>query len=96
MFGNRERAKKAIAKRLPVPHDEFFELCAISTTGELSEGERERLREHLAGCSKCRQALADFEVAASIGAPLVASEIAASKRSAKDFLLDEARDCPPP
>jgi len=59
------------------PHEEFLELCAISTTGELTEGEQRRLREHLAACSECRQALREFEAAADVGAPLLSAELAA-------------------
>jgi len=32
------------------PHGEFLELCAVSTSGELTEGEYKRLRQHLAVC----------------------------------------------
>lgn len=95
MFGDREPTKKRTVKRSSAPHDDFLELCAISTAGELSKEERQRLHEHLAGCSECRQALKDFEVAARIGAPLVASELAASDLSDKDFST-EVEDSPPP
>ena len=43
------------------PHDEFLELCAVSTSGQLSDAEQKRLKEHLAICSECRDALRDFE-----------------------------------
>jgi Putative zinc-finger len=59
------------------PHEEFLELCAISTTGELTQDEQRRLREHLATCSECRQALSEFEIVADVGAPLLSSELAA-------------------
>ncbi len=59
------------------PHEEFLELCAISTTGELTEDEQLELREHLAVCSECRQALREFEVAADVGVPLLSAELAA-------------------
>lgn len=58
------------------PHEEFLELCAISTTGELTEGEQRKLREHLAVCSECRHALSEFEAAADVGAPLLSAELA--------------------
>jgi Putative zinc-finger len=60
------------------PHEEFLELCAISTTGELTEDEQRTLQEHLAACSECRQALREFEMAADVGAPLLSAELAAS------------------
>lgn len=59
------------------PHEEFLELCAVSTSGELSEEEQKKLQEHLAVCPECRQALAEFEAVADLGAPLLASELAA-------------------
>jgi len=58
------------------PHEEFLELCAVSTTGELSEEEQKRLQEHLAVCSECRQALQEFEGVADVGAPLLSAELA--------------------
>ena len=43
------------------PHDEFLELCAVSTSGQLSEEEQNRLQEHLAICPECREALRQYE-----------------------------------
>jgi len=57
------------------PHEEFLELCAISTSGELSEEERKRLQDHLATCADCRQAVRQFEAVADIGVPLLSSEL---------------------
>lgn len=57
------------------PHDEFLELSALSTSGELTEEEQKDLQAHLAGCSDCRQALKEFEAAASIGVPLLHSQL---------------------
>ena len=58
------------------PHEEFLELCAVSTTGELSDDERKRLAEHLAVCPECREASREFESAAGIGAPLLSAHLA--------------------
>ena len=60
------------------PHEEFLELCAVSTAGELDEDEQRRLREHLEMCPDCRQALSEFEAVANIGGSLLSSEFAAS------------------
>jgi Anti-sigma-K factor rskA, C-terminal/Putative zinc-finger len=57
------------------PHDEFLELCALSTSGDLTENEQNRLKAHLAGCAECRQALKDFEAAVDVGVPLLASKL---------------------
>lgn len=43
------------------PHDEFLELCAVSTSGQLSQGDQNRLKEHLALCPACREALREYE-----------------------------------
>jgi hypothetical protein len=59
------------------PHEEFLELCAFSTTGELTEEERARLDAHLEACPECRHAMKEFDAVMEIGAPLVASELAA-------------------
>jgi len=58
-------------------HDEFLELCAIATTGELSEQEQRKLREHLPGCPECRQALKEFEAAVAVGIPFLAAQLSA-------------------
>jgi Uncharacterised protein family (UPF0242) N-terminus/Putative zinc-finger len=50
---------------LTEPHNEFLELCAVSTSGELTEGEQKRLREHLAVCESCREALQQYEAVAN-------------------------------
>lgn len=45
------------------PHDEFLELCAVSTSGQLSEEEQSRLHAHLAVCPACRETLREYESA---------------------------------
>lgn len=55
------------------PHDEFLELCAASTTSELSDDERERLRQHLAVCVSCREALRQYESIVSDVIPAIAA-----------------------
>ena len=62
------------------PHDEFRELCAIATAGELSEQEQRKLRAHLIGCPECRQALKEFEAVVDVGVPLLASQLSAEYR----------------
>ncbi len=59
------------------PHEEFLELSALSTSGELSEQEQKRLRDHVATCADCRQAVREFEAVADIGVPLLSSELSA-------------------
>ena len=59
------------------PHEEFLELCAVSTSGDLTEEEQKKLKAHLAGCAECRQALKEFEAAVDLGVPFLASKLAA-------------------
>jgi hypothetical protein len=56
------------------PHDEFLELCAASTSGELTDDEQKRLREHLAICASCRQALRQYESIVSDVIPAIAAD----------------------
>src|SRR5882724_13199059 len=59
----------------PGPHKRLLELCAISTSGDLTEEEQKDLHAHLAECPDCRQALKEFEAAAEIGMPLLHSQL---------------------
>jgi hypothetical protein len=56
------------------PHDEFLELCAVSTSGQLSEGDKNRLKEHLAVCSACREALREYESIVNDTIPAIGAE----------------------
>src|SRR5260370_10500695 len=60
------------------PHDKFLELCAISTSGDLTAEEQKVLQGHLAECPECRHALKEFEAAAGIGMPLLHPHLSAS------------------
>ena len=55
------------------PHDEFLELCAASTTGELSDDEQKRLQQHLAVCMSCREALRQYESIVNNVIPAIAA-----------------------
>src|SRR6266404_4716046 len=57
------------------PHEEFVELCALSTAGGLTAEEQNKLREHLAGCSDCREAMKQFETVVDHGIPALAPEL---------------------
>jgi Anti-sigma-K factor rskA/Putative zinc-finger len=56
------------------PHDEFLELCAISTSGQLSEEDQRRLQEHLAVCSSCRTAGHQYEAIIRHAIPAMGAE----------------------
>jgi len=58
------------------PHEEYLELCAAATAGELNAGERAKLDAHLAVCPDCRRAMGEYEVVAQRGMAALASELA--------------------
>jgi hypothetical protein len=55
------------------PHDEFLELCAVSTSGELTAQEQKKLEEHLAVCESCRQSLQQYEAIVGNAIPAIAA-----------------------
>ena len=55
------------------PHSEFLELCAVSTSGELTEEEHKKLREHLVVCQSCRESLRHYETVVSHAIPRIAA-----------------------
>ena len=55
------------------PHDEFLELCAVSTSGQLTEEEHKRLQEHLAVCQPCREVLRQYEAVVAQAIPAIAA-----------------------
>jgi hypothetical protein len=77
------------------PHQEFQELCALSTTGELTAEEWTRLTEHLGHCEACRCAKKNYErlIAATIPALAVESEADQEDESAPGvWSIDDAED----
>ena len=54
---------------LPANHEEFLELCALAASGNLSEPEQAKLREHLAACPQCRTAFDEFQTVVEKIAP---------------------------
>ena len=55
-------------------HEEFRELCAAATAGELSGDEQARLSAHLATCPECRRVLRDYELVTVKGVAALAEE----------------------
>ncbi len=55
-------------------HNEFLELCAVSTSGQLTEEEQERLQEHLALCESCRQTLKQYETVVDRAIPAILAQ----------------------
>lgn len=58
-----------------IRHEEFLELCAAATAGELNRGEQAKLAAHLAECAACRQAMREYEMASRHGVAALASEL---------------------
>jgi hypothetical protein len=55
-------------------HEKYAELCAIFTTGSLTDSELRELMAHLGNCRSCCQLLCDYEQIVSEGVAATASE----------------------
>jgi len=55
-------------------HEEFRHLCAIATSGCLTDAEQVRLETHLAQCGECRRALREYDLVAQVGMPALADD----------------------
>lgn len=76
------------------PHDKFLELCAVSTSGDLTEEEQKSLQIHLTDCPDCRQALKEFEAVADIGMPLLHPALSAADSLEPSATLTQATTTP--
>lgn len=65
-------------------HEEFRELCAAATAGELSGDEQARLNAHLTTCPECRRVLREYELAAAKGMAALAEEHEITSKEAPD------------
>ena len=54
------------------PHEEFLELCAASTAGELTQEERRKLDDHLLGCAACREDFKQLQETVKTAVPAIA------------------------
>lgn len=74
------------------PHNEFLELCAVSTSGQLSEEEPKRLQEHLAVCESCPETLKQYETVVKLAiSALVANEADVDVGAGPDWSEDQQR-----
>lgn len=62
-------------------HEEYLELCALSTSGDLKQDELSRLDAHLAICSSCREAKREYEMLADSVLPGMVAQEATGGRS---------------
>ncbi len=74
------------------PHDEFLELCAASTSGDLTDDEQKRLWEHLASCASCREALRQYESVVSDVIPAIAASEEADRSHADETWSQEQQE----
>jgi hypothetical protein len=61
------------------PHEEFLELCAASTAGELTKEQSRKLDEHLSGCAACREALEQFQETVQVAVPTIAAGLSSTE-----------------
>ena len=54
--------------------EDFAELCALSTSGELSAEEHTLLDEHIAGCAPCAELLKEYASLATVGMAKLAAD----------------------
>jgi len=73
-------------------HEEFLELCAAATAGELNADEQIRLNAHLAACPGCRRARSEYEAAHARAVAALAQELEPREGSSPDSWSVEAAE----
>jgi anti-sigma-K factor RskA len=66
----------------PGTHEEWMELCALATANALTDEERARLEEHLAGCAECRKICRQYSALALETVPSLAGDYVPSGNAA--------------
>ena len=73
-------------------HEEFLQLCAAATAGELSANEQARLDAHLGACPDCRLAGGEYEAARQTAVAALAEELAPRGATVDDSWSVEAAE----
>jgi hypothetical protein len=84
-----ELAARALSRT--EPHDEFLELCAVSTSGQLTEEEQKKLQEHLSVCQSCREALRQYQVVVDEAIPAIGASREIDTEADPSWSEDEAK-----
>ncbi len=66
-------------------HEEFLELCASATAGELSGYECAKLETHLAQCPDCRRVMGEYEAATRAGVSALAQDFTSEDEAVDGF-----------
>jgi hypothetical protein len=76
MTGFRLETKQGLKDRelRGASHDPFRELCALATTGTLTDKEWSEPKSHLSQCKECSESLQKYREIARSGVPLLISE----------------------
>jgi anti-sigma-K factor RskA len=65
--------------------ERYAELCALSTSGELSADESAELQHHIAGCDACASLIREYRSLAQVGMTRLAAEFAVEEDSGHPF-----------
>jgi hypothetical protein len=71
-------------------HEEYLELCAASTAGELNSDEEQKLKEHLGVCASCRRAKHEFESAVQKAVPALADHLSSPSEPDAAWSVEQA------
>jgi uncharacterized protein YoxC len=74
-------------------HEEFRQLCAVATSGCLTDEERVKLEMHLTQCGECRTYLREYDFAARVGTPYLVDDFPVGlSDDLEDWSEEAARD----
>lgn len=71
-------------------HEKYRELCALAASGNLNQAEQEELREHLADCAECREAVKEFRAVVDDVILRAAEDVVEESPFDKEFSQEDA------